>query len=371
MKIAHIESSMNWGGQELRIVEQAEWLNNNGHTCWIIARPGAEIIEKAREKKVPVYELKIRGSLNPVTFMKLRKFLLMNSIELLDCHGSRDATYGALIKWFTSIAVVRSRHVTDLLRLDFFQRFLWRNGQHHVIVTASKIRDMLVNDRLVSSEHVYVAVAGVDEARFHPDINGDRLKEKLGIPLHHKVIANVCMIRPDKGVHYFAEASGALIKKYDSVTCVQIGDATAQTKRYKEKIVESLSPEIETGRFKFLGYQRDIENWLAICDVIVIASVATEAQTRLVSQAFLMKKNIIATTTGGLPEMINHKVTGLLCEPANAGEIVDFVESLIHDEPFCQRLQEEAYLHASKNMTFNKMMSGMLNTYGNLLSNGK
>lgn len=41
MRIAHIESSMNWGGQELRIVEQTDWLNQHGHPTWIIARPSS------------------------------------------------------------------------------------------------------------------------------------------------------------------------------------------------------------------------------------------------------------------------------------------------------------------------------------------
>lgn len=53
MKIAHFETSMDWGGQELRIVEQTEWLNQHGHPTWIVARPGAAIIKKAREKTCP------------------------------------------------------------------------------------------------------------------------------------------------------------------------------------------------------------------------------------------------------------------------------------------------------------------------------
>lgn len=363
MRIAHIESSMNWGGQELRVVEQTEWLNQNGHPAWIVARPGAAILEKAQEKKLPIHELKMRGSAHPRTFLELRKFLLTNQIDLLDCHGNRDASYGALVKWFTRIAVIRSRHITEPIRLNAVRRFIWKRGHHGVIVTAGKIRDMLSKENLVPSPLVSVAIAGVDERRFHPGLDGTALRRKLGIPLHHKVIANVCMIRPDKGVHHFAGACRDLIARYPDITCVQIGEATRQTQRYKQSVMASMQAETGSGRFRFLGYQSDIENWLAIADIVVIASVGTEAQTRLVSQAFMMNKNIVASTIGGLPEMIAHEETGLLCEPDDPAALTGAIERLLVDADLCQTLQENAYRHSQQHMTFSAMMDGMLKAY--------
>ena len=67
MRIAHIESSMNWGGQELRIVEQTDWLNQHGHPTWIIARPDSAILREAQQRDLPVLALDIRGSANPRT----------------------------------------------------------------------------------------------------------------------------------------------------------------------------------------------------------------------------------------------------------------------------------------------------------------
>ena len=62
MNIAHFETSMDWGGQELRIVEQAEWLNQHGYPTWIIARPGSAILAKAQEKNLPTFAIRVRGS---------------------------------------------------------------------------------------------------------------------------------------------------------------------------------------------------------------------------------------------------------------------------------------------------------------------
>jgi glycosyltransferase involved in cell wall biosynthesis len=100
-----------------------------------------------------------------------------------------------------------------------------------------------------------------------------------------------------------------------------------------------------------------------LADVVVVASVGTEAQTRLVSQTFLMKKAVVATTTGGLPEMISDGETGLLVEPGSAEAIANSVVSLARNPRRLQTLSEEAFRYAQEHFTFTSMMGQMLDTY--------
>jgi glycosyltransferase involved in cell wall biosynthesis len=362
MRIAHIESSMDWGGQELRIVEQCDWLNKHGHPTWIVARPGSAIAEQARARRLPLFTLDIRGSAHPGTSRALAAFVRRERIQLLDCHGNRDATYGAWLKWSQSLPVVRSRHVTDPIRVSWLRRQIWLRGNHSVIVTAGKIRDMLIEEGLSTEPYIHVSAAGVDEQRFHPHIDGRALRERLGIPVDHHVVANIGMIRPDKGQLQFVRACLGLLAKWP-LTCIQLGEATTQTADYKEKVLSIAGEALADGRLRFLGYKEDIENWLAIADTVVIASIATEAQTRLVAQAFLMKKNVVATTVGGLPEMIIHEQTGLLVPPHDPGAIQHAVERLLTDLALARRMREAAFDHARMNMSFDYMMGGVLDAY--------
>lgn len=363
MRIAHIESSMDWGGQELRIVEQTEWLNQHGHPTWIVARPGAAIVAQAQSRGLPVEVMEIRGSANPGTLGQLKRFIAQHQIDLIDCHGNRDSTYGAYLKWLFGMAVVRSRHVTDPVKASGLKKWVWNHGSHAVVVTAGKIREMLDQAGLVKPERVMVAVAGVDEQRFSPERDGSALRAQLGIPADAIVIANVGMIRPDKGQLFFVQACRQVMAQHPDVCAIQLGEATGQTQEYKQRVLAEAAAEIAQGRMRFLGYQSDIENWLALADIVVVASIATEAQTRLVAQAFLMKKNIVATTTGGLPEMIEHLRTGLLCEPGNAAALSEAIERLLAEPELARQLREQAYQHARDFMSFDYMMQGMLGCY--------
>ncbi len=368
--IAHIESSLNWGGQELRIIEQTEWLINNGYKSIIIGRPSSKIIEEAKKRNLPYFELKIRGSVNLLQIIKLIIFLRNNKIDILDTHSSRDASYAMFVKFFTNIKIIRSRHVTDTIKNDFFHSFIWKYGSHSIVTTAEKIKSDIIKLKLYNKDKIFVAPAGVDKKRFDRKNIKNKLniKKELNIPINDKVIANIGMIRPDKGQIYYIKMCELLSKKYKNITFLQIGEETNDTKTYKNKIINYLNNSPYKNRIKFIGYKKDIENYLSIVDIVVISSIGTEAQTRLVSQSFLMKSNVVATNVGGLPEMIQDYKTGLLCKPKNPKELAKKVSLLLENKSLRLELAKNAYLHAIKYNTFEYMMDFMLKVYNGVLN---
>lgn len=362
MRLAHFETSMNWGGQELRIIEQIEWLLEHNHPCWLIARPGSAILEEAERRNLPGLSLPVRGSLHPKTLKKLLHFLRENKVDILDCHGSRDAAYGLFVKYLTNTKVIRSRHVTTSIRRGFLRDLVWRKGNHGIITTAKAINDKIVDLGLSSAEKIYTALPGVDEQRFIPGHN-PTLRERYNIPEDAIVIANVGMIRPDKGQEFFVQACSKLMECSDKVYAIQVGEATASTQQYKQKVMDTLNNSAFSGRIKFLGYHHDIENFIAMADIVAVCSTRVEAQTRLVSQAFLMQKNVVASNIGGLPEMIINNQTGLLVPSESAEAIFKALKQLIDDPKKTERFKQQAYEYGLEHFTFDKMMLGMLDKY--------
>lgn len=370
LRLAHFESSMNWGGQELRILEQMQWMLARDYKVWLIARPGSAILEEASKRGLPTYALPVRGSVNPGTLYRLLRFLQRNRINLLDCHSNKDAYYGLWTRLLSGMKVIRSRHVTDRIKTEGGRSVVWRYGNDRIITTAGAVNQQILALRLASADKIHTARAGVDEQRFHPGIDAAQLKRRLEIPPDHTVIANIGMIRRDKGQLYFARACNQLMDAYDNLSCIQVGEATGQTRGYKGEVVLAVQQGGHSGRFHFLGYHDDIENYLALADIVVVASIGTEAQTRLVSQAYLMKKAVVATRTGGLPEMVHHQQTGLLCEAKNAGAIAASARQLLDDETLRAELTGSAYAYALQHMTIDLMMQEMVELYEETLSSG-
>ncbi len=363
INIAHFETSMNWGGQELRIIEQMEWLLAHGHQVWLIARPGSKILQEALRRQLPAFPLVVKGSLHPLTLLRLMKFLRRHRIELLDCHGNRDAVYAAVCRLLSGLAVVRSRHVTSTVRRGRLSDWVWRHGNHRIVVTGGAIRDNLCQLGLASAERVDVAPAGVDTERFYPERDVSLLRQELGIPVDHRVVASIGMLRPDKGQLYFVEAAADILRHCGKVTFLLVGEATADTQAYKASVMARIEELGITGQIRHVGYRHDVECFIALADVVAIASIGTEAQTRLVSQCFLSKTSVVATRVGGLPEMIEDQRTGLLVDSKAPVQMAEAIRTCLLQPELAARLADQAYSHARQFMTSEVMMSAMLETY--------
>ncbi len=368
LRLAHFESSMNWGGQELRILEQMEWMIARGYEVCLIARPGSAILDEAAKRNLPCHALRVRGSFNPGTLNKLLRLLKQEQINLLDCHSNKDAYYGLWTRLLTKTKVIRSRHITDRIKTKGGRTLVWRYGNDHIITTANAVNQQIISLGLAPVEKIYTAKAGVDEKRFHPNIDAAQLKKWLGIPLDHTVIANIGMIRPDKGQLYYAKACNHLFDVHQNLSCIQVGEATLQTRSYKAEVAQEIQQGRHADRFHFLGYHDDVENYLAMADIVVIASIGTEAQTRLISQAFLMKKAVVATRTGGLPEMVHDRETGLLCKAKSGDALATSIHRLLDERDLRNKLTHNAYLYALEHMTIDLMMQEMITVYEQTLN---
>ncbi|HXH01685.1 MAG TPA: glycosyltransferase family 4 protein [Candidatus Competibacteraceae bacterium] len=365
LRLAHLCAGRNWGGQELRIVESSEWLRARGHTVWIVAPGDAAILAEAVRRGLPTLALSFERSRRLPELLRLLRLLRRERLDLVDCHEKKSARLALWLRLLGTgrIKVVRSRHASGPTSASLSNRLLWRLGCDAAAVTAECIKAQLVDTGLVAAERVFVAAAGVDESRFHAGIDAAALRRELGIPDDHAVVANVGMIRPDKGQREYVQACLELLARHPRLTCIQVGEATAHTADYKAAVLALARSGPHAERLRFLGFQADIERYLALADIVVIASISTEGRTRLVSQCFLMGRNVVATRVGGLPEMVRDGVTGLLCAPGDAAGMAAQVERLLEDPALGRRLRDHAYRYAREHLSLEGMMRGMLGFY--------
>ena len=93
------------------------------------------------------------------------------------------------------------------------------------------------------------------------------------------------------------------------------------------------------------GYRWDTPDIYAACDMIVIASLRTEASPIVLREAFASGRPVIATKVGDIPEIIEHRQNGLLIEPGDskalAAAILEFIS---RSKPGCALCSERPSL---------------------------
>ena len=113
LQIVHTESSLGWGGQEIRILSESQGLLRRGHDVKLLCPPQARIRAEAAAWDVPVIALPIDRK-RPVGLGALHQWFTNNESDIINTHSSTDSWLAAIAQlalgWPTRI--VRTRHIS-------------------------------------------------------------------------------------------------------------------------------------------------------------------------------------------------------------------------------------------------------------------
>ncbi|MDX2226084.1 MAG: glycosyltransferase family 4 protein [Verrucomicrobiae bacterium] len=358
LHILHTESSIHMGGQELRIIQETGWLNAHGHRAWIAARADSAIYRMAGDRGVPVIDMPFRGSFNLRGLFKLVRFCAHEKIDVIDCHSSRDASAVALARPFMKTRVVRSTHICKRLKDDFFRRLIWKHGAHGHIATSQSIRRRLIDQGLALPSQITVVGESVNQEIFHRGVSPGTVRADFGIPTGARVVSLVGMIRSNKGQQYLVQAADRVLEQCPDVWFMLVGGATEQ--KYVDSLNDHLSRVRHRDRIILTGFQREVEKFIAASDVICLPS-ETEAQSKIIPEAFAMGKPVVASRVGGIPDIVTDGENGLLCPVGDVGAIAAALVRVLTTD--VSAMVEKAHALALREMNFDRLMEKTVAVY--------
>lgn len=369
----HAEFSANWGGQEFRVIEQIEWLKRAGHKVGLACRPDSEIAARATRRGLTVHPLVFRGVYNPLSMARARRLVRREGYQVADCHGLRDAVAFAAARG--GCAVVRTQHVTGMVKGGWRHRMLWHGACDHVVATAGRIKEELVAEGLTDDARITVIGEWAADEFFRIDDkprHRAEVRAEFGLRADRPMIVNVGMLRHDKGQEFLIEAGARLREAGSDAVIVLVGGSTAQAAHETvshEMILRRRVAELALAeRVIFAGYRDDVARLVQAADVQVVASVAVEGQSRTVPQAFAAAVPVVATRMGGLPELVVHERTGLLVTPADAGAIAAAVADILRGGDAVGSMVNAARQFAVTHLSIDAKMAETLALYRRLIA---
>jgi glycosyltransferase involved in cell wall biosynthesis len=369
MRILHTESSANWGGQEYRAQEQMKWLNARGHHCILAARPETEVTRRAEEGGLEVIPMPFRGHYSPRAILQARRAIRRHAIDVVDCHGSRDAATFAFARDLCPI--VRTRHITQPLKYKLHRRLLWRYGCDHVIVGAHLVKDDLVASRLLPADRITV-IGGWAQAAFFDTANREEhrasVRQEFAIPQGRPLITLVGMLRDDKGQDHFIRLVAEMRRRERPVSGLVVGSATQAG--YERELRDLAQDRGVADDIVFAGYRDDIPRITQGSDVLAILSIL-EAQSRTAPQGFAGGTPVLAHRVGGVPELVRDGETGWL---VGIGDIPGSADALcrILDEPAAtQEITARARRFAEEHLRMDAKLAETLAVYEQVIRSRK
>lgn len=325
MKIVHTEASLGFGGQELRILNEALGMRQRGHELTVICPGQAELYRIAENAGLTTVALPI-GKKKWAGFAALRSWLGRYRPDIVNTHSSTDS-------WLTAIAVrtlahppavVRTRHVSVPISRNLFSRWLYTRGCRHIVTTGEKLRGTLIAENGFAPGRITSVRTGIDLGRFKP---GDRAaaRRRLNLSADDLIVGIVATLRRWKGHQYLLEAVAGLTE-FANLRLVIVGDGPQWQSLRQQAAGLNLQ-----NRVLFAGRQSNIETWLQAFDVFCLPSYANEGVPQSLMQAQACGLAAVTTPVGSIEEAVVPGASALLVPPANAEALRAALAGLLGD----------------------------------------
>ena len=362
----HTEASCGWGGQEIRILTEAEGMIDRGYQVEIWAVPDSNILAQAAQRAIPYRALPI-GRKGLRGLLAMRRALATARPDIVNTHSSTDAWLVALARLTLRDPppMVRTRHISSPIPKNFPTRWLYTRATRHIVTTGESLRETLIRENRFPSVSVTSVPTGIDTAQFRP---GDRreARQQLGLEPDARYIGIIATLRSWKGHLYLLDAFARLAAGDDVLRLLIVGDGPMDT------VIEKRIAELGLGRkIRLTGRQDDVSRWMQALDVFCLPSYANEGVPQAVLQAMLTGLPVVTTPVGSITEAVTHEVTGLLVPPRDDAALADAIRRLLTDAGLAKRLNDAARKEAIARFGLDTMLDGMEKVFRSVAEHGR
>jgi glycosyltransferase involved in cell wall biosynthesis len=326
-RILHTESSHGRGGQEYRVLSEAREMGIRGHQVVVAAPENSQLICLAQQEGIRCEAIPVGISGWGKLFPKFLSLIGKYQIQIVHTHGSQDSWLAASAGRFSSHrpVIVRTRHKSTPVSDSLRHALLYRCLPHAVTTTGEAVRKQLIEQNGLDPGRVFSIPTGVDMQRFLPCASNVACKQALGIQSGQLVVGTVSFLRPEKGMDVLIDAMYLLKKKCPQVCCLIVGAG-----QERQKLLEQIRQRQLEETVMLPGFREDIPELLGIMDVFVLPSLE-EGMPQSLLQALAMERAVVASSVGGVPEVIQHGQTGLLVPPRDSVALAEQVEWLLRE----------------------------------------
>jgi glycosyltransferase involved in cell wall biosynthesis len=351
MRILHTESSVGWGGQEIRILDESAGLIARGHSVAIAAPVEAQISLAAPARGITYFPAPIFNR-NWRALRGLRNVIAEFRPDVVVTHSSTDSWITAFATRFgRNTPVVRVRHLGAPVRSSATSRFIYKSVPSLVVGTGTAVCDMLIRNVRLDPARVFSVPTGTDTEKFAPR---DRAVARKTGPFSasDKVAGIVATLRRGKGVPVLLAAAAR--PELRDMKLLIVGDGFQLEPLKQEAAKLGIADRVH-----FTGRQEDVTRWLNMMDVFVLPALVDEGVPQAMSQAMASGLPVITTPSGAITELIRDGETGLFTPRGDAEALAAAIKRVIEDEALAKRLGAAARAHIEAGYTRKKMLDDM------------
>lgn len=338
MKILELCTSDGVGGLELYALRTTQALQRQGHKVLAVIRPNTMLAQRMREQGLAHITLARRSRALPLlAAWRLARLIVQGEVDVLHMHWGHDLLLAALAKRWASrpVRLVYTRQMAlTRAKADAYHRFLYRQIDLYLTITDKLLRQArqllpLPEERVQRLYYGVPAPAPLSEAEQRV------LRHTLNIPQGVFAIGLIGRMEEQKGQHLLIEAVQHLRAAGIPAHATLIGPAMDAT--YEQRLRREIDERDLRDAVVLYGPHKSPMDVMPAFDAVVLAT-RMETFGLVLAEAMRCGVAVIGTNAGGVPEIIEDGVTGLLFAPEDSVHLARQLEHLARNEALRRQL---------------------------------
>jgi glycosyltransferase involved in cell wall biosynthesis len=308
-----------------------------------------------------------------LALLDLAVFLRRNPYHIVHTHNSKAGFLGRLAAKLAGVPVIIHTvhgfafHDEEPLWRQMLFRNLERLGSRwsdKMIFISQPLIDWALKDHIVGEEKITKIYSGIQLDKFQPvkSEEKERIRSKWALEKEEAVVGIVSKLWEGKGHSVLIEAFKLLKKKIKNAKLVIVGEGYLYDELFRRVNNNGLRESV-----LFTGFQMDVSEIIATFDVAVLPSFF-EGMGRVILEAMAMEKPVVASRVGGIPDLIDQGINGLLVRPGDVKELADTLEKVLSDNKLARKLGREGRKRIQDQFSADVMVRSIEKLYRELLA---
>ena len=319
--------------------------------CALQVRGSNLITRKLQQTGIPVDYVHIKRLRNPLNIFRILGYLKKHKPDIIHTQLEFSDTLGntaARLLGIPSVATIHTIENPSVRSKTYWRHqlrwFVLRNFCTQVIAVSEKTRIHYIQQAKLPDDKITTMYNGIDLESFNVrnPLKLTAKRKSLNLPDDAIVICTVAVLREQKGIQFVLTSLPAILEHIPNAFYLVVGDGS-----YHQALKSiSIAQGVEE-RVVFAGHRTDIPEILAVSNLFVLPTLGDALPTVLM-EAMAAKLPIVASEVGGVPEIVNDRMTGLLVPPANASKLAEACLLVLQNKDFAKSLVMNAYEDAKQ-----------------------
>lgn len=354
-KIAFVITSTGWGGLEMNTIKLAQQFEKLQYKILFITRENTKLFEQANG----VFE-NIQSIKHPSKYFdfknayRISKILKRENIDTVLIINNRDIDLVSITKrfFYKELKIIYQQQMQVGVNKKDVLHTLRFKSLHYWISPLPYLKKEVIEKTNFPADRIKVIPLGITVDKFiNHKYSKEEARQKLNINNQSILLGLIGRIDPKKGQDFLIKVISELRKRNLNVELLIFGSPTinenSSVKYYQElkKIIVDLDLE---NAIHFREYSEEVELFYDAIDIFAIASLS-ETFGMVTIEAMASQLPIIASNTGGSPEILGNGKFGLLYEYDNINSFCKQVEWIFQNKEDADKKARDAQQEAINN----------------------